>query len=281
MTKKYSYNWVFLFSMSIVTFTTDYGNRDYRVAIAKAQLLNWAPTAMIIDIATSVTHFDTIEAAYLLRSCWKSFPMGTVHILGVKSYLKHDPLVVIKDNQFFIGTDNGILSMIFDESPDEIWKLDLPMNEHDYEFPLGHLFVQAAAHFVRGGSPAMIARKTDQMDWIQFPMAQMENGGIRCNVIHIDDYGNMILNFNKEMFQESIGKRGFTIHARSAQKSGMRSIMDSFLPEGMADGIPFAVWGTNDYLVVAMRNTSVQNGGGAARMLGYQKMSSIFIEIHD
>lgn len=267
--------------MSIVTFTTDYGNRDYHLAIAKAQLLNWAPTAIIMDIANSITHFDTIEAAYLLRSCWKSFPMGTVHVVGVKSYLRHDPLVVIKDNQYFVGTDNGILSMIFDEEPDEIWKIDLQMAIHDFEFPLGNLFMQVAAHFVRGGAPSMIAKKTEEMDSIRFPMAQMENGGIRCNVIHIDDYGNMVLNITKEMFFESIGKRGFTIHARSAQKSGMRSIMDSFLPEGMADGIPFAVWGANDHLVVAMRNASLQNGGGAARLLGYQKMSSIFIEIHD
>jgi len=267
--------------MSIVTFTTDYGNRDYHLAIAKAQLLNWAPTALIMDIANSIAHFDTIEAAYLLRSSWRSFPMGTVHLIGVKSYLKNQPLVVIKDNQYFIGTDNGVLSMIFDDEPDEIWRLDLQMSELDYMFPLGNLFVQSAAHFVRGGTPGMIARRIDGMDNIKFPMAQMENGGIRCSVIHIDDYGNMILNITKEIFEESVGKRGFTIHARSTEKAGMRSIMSSFLPDGMADGIPFAVWGANGYLVVAMRNASLQNGGGAARLLGYQKMSNIFIEIHD
>jgi S-adenosylmethionine hydrolase len=267
--------------MSIVTFTTDYGNRDYHVAIAKAQLINWAPASIPMDIASNVSHFDIIEAAYLLRSCWKSFPMGTIHIIGVKSHLKKMPLLVLKDNQYFIGADNGVFHMIFDDGPDEVWRIDLPLSESDVIFPLGGVFVQTAAHLVRGGNPSMIARVAEDVEKIHFPMAYMENGGVRCNVIHIDDYGNMILNITRKMFEEWIRKRSFTIHARSTQKSGMRAIMESFQPEGMADGIPFAVWGANDFLVIAMRNASVKNGGGAARLLGYQKMSNIFIEIHD
>jgi S-adenosylmethionine hydrolase len=267
--------------MSIVTFTTDFGTRDYHLAVAKARLLNWAPTAILMDIATSISHFDNLEAAYLLRSCWHQFPKGTIHLIGVRSHLTKLPIVVVKNDQFFIGADNGVFSMIFDDGPDEIWEINLSLNETDITFPLGNILVQAAAHLVRGGTLNMIAREIQAMDRVAFPMAHMENGGVRCSVIHIDDYGNMILNITKQMFMESVGKRSFTIHARSASKSGLRSIMDSFFPEGMADGIPFAVWGANGYLVITMRNASVRNGGGAARMLGYQKMSNIFIEIND
>jgi hypothetical protein len=49
----------------------------------------------------------------------------------------------------------------------------------------------------------------------------------------------------------------------------------------MPDGVPFAVWGVNGNLVIDMKNATLLNGGGAARLLGYQKMSNIFIQFND
>lgn len=267
--------------MSIVTFITDYGPRDYHVAIAKAQLLNWAPTAIVVDIAHGVEHFDLVETAYLMRSCWKSFPMGTTHVLGVKSELTRLPLVALKDNQYFISSDNGVLNMIFDGAPDEIYEIDLPIQDNDMSFPLGNIFMQIAAHLSRGGQPQMIGKRTDEWKHQEFPKAYLSAGGIQCQVIHIDDYGNMVLNFTKQMFEDYIGRRSFIIHARATHKSGLRSIFNSLHPAELGDGIPFATWGENGYLVIAMKNATLINGGGAARLMGYGKMSNLFIEIND
>ncbi|MEY2938683.1 MAG: hypothetical protein RL062_1272 [Bacteroidota bacterium] len=267
--------------MSIVTFITDYGPRDYHVAMAKAQLLNWAPAAILIDISHSVEHFDLIETAYLIRSSWPSFPMGTTHVLGVSSQLKRMPLIAVKDNQYFVAADNGVLSLILDQYPDELYEVDLPILDSDTMFPLGNIFMQVAAHLARGGSPQMIAKPTDHWENRIFPKAYLSGGGIQCQVIHIDDYGNMVLNFTKEMFQDYIGNRNFVIHARSIQKSGLRTIYNTMHPEELGDGIPFAFWGVNGYLVIAMKNATLLNGGGAARLLGYPKMSNLFIQFND
>jgi hypothetical protein len=61
----------------------------------------------------------------------------------------------------------------------------------------------------------------------------------------------------------------------------LRNIYNTFQPEELADGIPFATWGVNGFLVIAMKNATLLNGGGAARLMGYQKMSNIFIEFND
>jgi S-adenosylmethionine hydrolase len=267
--------------MSIVTFITDYGPRDYHVAIAKAQLLNWAPTAIVVDIAHGVEHFDLVETAYIMRSCWKSFPMGTTHVIGVNSQLNKMPLIAVKDNQYFLAADNGVLPMILEGEADEWYEVSLTLMDSDAMFPLGNIFMQVAAHLSRGGSPQMIAHRTDTWENQTFPEAYLSGGGIQCQIIHIDDYGNMILNFTKEMFSDYIGNRNFVIHARSLHKSGLRNIHDTFQPEGMPDGVPFAVWGVNGNLVIAMKNATLLNGGGAARLLGYQKMSNIFIQFND
>jgi S-adenosylmethionine hydrolase len=267
--------------MSIVTFISDYGPRDYHVAIAKAQLLNWSPAAIAVDIAHSVEHFDLVETAYLMKSCWKSFPMGTTHVLGVKSQLSRMPLVAVKDNQYFVSADNGVLAMILDEFPDELYEIDLPIQDADASFPMGNIFMQIAAHLSRGGHPQMIGKRTDYWENLSFPQAYLSGGGIQCQVVHIDDYGNMVLNFTRQMFQDYIGHRNFVIHARATHKSGLRNIYNTFQPKELADGIPFATWGVNDFLVVAMKNATILNGGGAARLMGYQKMSNIFIEFND
>lgn len=267
--------------MSIVTFTTDYGPRDYHVAIAKAQLLNLAPATVIVDIANGVSHFDLIETAYLVKSCWKSFPMGTTHVIGVKSELKRLPLVAVKDNQYFVASDNTVLPMILDAFPDELYEIDLPLSDSDTFFPMGNIFMQIAAHLSRGGHPQMIGKRTDFWESQVFPVVNMTGGGIQCIVVHIDDYGNMALNFTKQMFYDYIGNRSFAIHARSIQKTGLRTIYNTVNPTELGDGIPFAYWGENGFLIIAMKNATLQNGGGAARLLGYQKMSKLLIEYND
>ncbi len=267
--------------MSIVTFITDYGNRDYHLALAKARLINFAPTSIIVDIANAVNHFDLIDEAYLMRSCWKSFPMGTVHVLGIKSKLEKMPLIAVKDNQYFVTSDNGVIQLIFDQGVDELFRVNLPIQDNDVKFPLGGIFMTIAAHLVKGGTPSMIGFEENDYTKIFFPKPQIEDGGIRCQVIHIDDFGNIVLNFTRDMYESYIGKRNFSILARSTQKAGLRTIIHDFSPDDLADGIPFAVWGVNDFLHIAMKNTTPQLGGGAARLLGYQKMSNIFIELND
>ncbi len=105
--------------MSIITLTTDWGIKDYYLASLKGAILKQIPDVNIIDISHDITPFDLNEASYILRNSWKDFPEDTIHLIGISSEASPDqPHLLIKEKgQYFIGADNGIFCLLFDETP--------------------------------------------------------------------------------------------------------------------------------------------------------------------
>ena len=52
--------------MSIITLTTDYGNKDYSVSVLKAKIYNEISDIKIIDISHNISPFNLTEAAYII-----------------------------------------------------------------------------------------------------------------------------------------------------------------------------------------------------------------------
>jgi len=69
----------------IITLTTDMGVQDHYVATLKGTILGTLPDARIVDISHAVKPFDVVQAAFYVSSCFESFPLGTVHVIGVDS----------------------------------------------------------------------------------------------------------------------------------------------------------------------------------------------------
>ena len=108
--------------MQIITLTTDAGLKDYYVASLKATLYSQLPAVVLIDISHEIRPFDSSEAAFQLRSCYKDFLKGTIHIIGVDSepnllntnkefsandFIPSYPSILFYEEQYFIATDNG------------------------------------------------------------------------------------------------------------------------------------------------------------------------------
>ena len=53
--------------MSIITLTTDYGNKDYFVSSLKAKIVSEMDSAEIIDISHNISPFNLTEAGYILE----------------------------------------------------------------------------------------------------------------------------------------------------------------------------------------------------------------------
>ena len=109
--------------MAIITLTTDLGTKDNYVALLKAALLTENPDIKIIDISHEIEPFNIQEAAYIIRNCYKEFPLGSIHIITVDDELSLDnEHVAVKVNgHFFISADNGIFSLLLTEiKPEEI-----------------------------------------------------------------------------------------------------------------------------------------------------------------
>ena len=61
--------------MSIITLTTDLGNKDHSVSSIKAAIFNQLDNVKIVDITHEIEPFNIQQAAYVLRSCYKEFPI--------------------------------------------------------------------------------------------------------------------------------------------------------------------------------------------------------------
>ena len=100
--------------MSIITLTTDFGMKDYFVAAIKGAIYTDLPDAKIVDITHNISPFNITETAYIIKNAYTHFPKGSIHIIGVdsESNQENKHIAIQLDGHYFIGTDNGIISLL-------------------------------------------------------------------------------------------------------------------------------------------------------------------------
>ncbi|MBX7202635.1 MAG: SAM-dependent chlorinase/fluorinase [Bacteroidia bacterium] len=256
----------------IITLTSDLGLSDFYVAAVKGAILKILPTAQIIDICHDVPKFNTLHAAYNIRNAFKQFPDGTVHIISVNSIEDEQTAHVAlrKYNQFFIGADTGIFSLVFDEPADEI--IQLSANEKKTSiFPLLESFIEPACNLATGKKLSSLGRKIDGFRKMLMPAPTINAHLIVGSIIYQDSFGNLITNIRRKHFEE-IGKGlPFTIDLRSSRNS-LHTIHKSYKDVG--EGDPVAIFNYSGYLEIALNQAS------AVRLLGLKINDSIRIEFH-
>ena len=273
--------------MSIITLTTDFGTKDHFVGAVKGAIYSELPEAKIVDITHHVLPFNITETAYILKNSYKSFPEGTVHIIGVDSELsdtnKHIALAL--DNHFFVCPDNGLISMITkDIKPTKV----VEINIHDRiesSFPVLDVFVQVACFISRGGNLGVIGKETNnykEMTEIQ-PKISQDQKMITGGVIYVDNYGNIISNINRKLFTE-IGKgRDFKISSGRYTFSKIFNKYNEIITDGATDSRQFdgnklAIFNSAGYLEIAVYRSNLKTVGGASTLLGIGYRDIISIE---
>ncbi|MDW8005064.1 MAG: SAM-dependent chlorinase/fluorinase, partial [Thermofilaceae archaeon] len=75
----------------------------------KGVILSIAPRTIIVDISHGVPKQDILAAAYVLKSSYKYFPPGTIHIAVVDPGVgtNRRSIVLKTRNYVFVGPDNG------------------------------------------------------------------------------------------------------------------------------------------------------------------------------
>ena len=263
--------------MGIITLTTDMGLKDYYVAAVKGTILSQLPEATIVDISHEIPPFDIATASFVIRNTFRDFPKGTVHIIGVnpEADLETHHLIVEFDGHFFIGADNGIFSLLFDRAPDKIVELNLAQDSDELTFPTKHVFVKAACHLARGGTPEIIGRVIEKMNERELFRAVVEGNVIRGTVIYIDSYGNVITNITESLFKE-VGKgRAFTIYFRRSSYD-IHTIHKAY--HDVPEGEKVALFSAGGYLEIAINKGVEGSGGGANKLFGLKVTDTVRIE---
>src|SRR5690606_27549215 len=128
--------------------------------------LSIMPNANIVDITHEVPSFNISYAAFVLKNVYNYFPSGTVHLIGIDSvFSEQSKYVALKHHDhYFVGADNGIFSLLFEEAPDEIVELNIMQDLKYLHFPLVDIFVKAAIHLAKGGKLREIGLPTDAVE---------------------------------------------------------------------------------------------------------------------
>ncbi|AWX45862.1 hypothetical protein HME9304_02892 [Flagellimonas maritima] len=264
--------------MAIITLTTDFGYKDHFVGAIKGTILNNLPGISVVDISHAISPFNIQECAYILKNAYRSFPSGTVHIVGVDSELspENQHIVVQVDGHYFVSANNGVISLITSEiKPEKVVELNIP-NINSGSFPVLNVFVQAACHIARGGKLEVIGKPFDALKELrQFEPRILNNGKtITGNVIYVDNYGNVITNIQKSLFEAYRNGRDFEVIARTNK---LKTIQESYndiinfdldKAQRKGPGDALALFNSVGYIELAIYKSDLNTVGGASTLLG-------------
>lgn len=254
------------------------GLKDYYVAAVKGSIFSQLPEAKVIDITHEIPPFDIFKTAFILKNCYKNFPKGSIHIIGVNAEISVDtPHVIVKhDEHYFISADNGIFSLLFDEIPEDVFQINVMQDTDDLTFPVKDVFVKVACHLARGGTPELVARKTTLNNQMLQHKPVFDENSIRGSIIYIDGYGNLITNITQSMFKQIAKSRAFTIFFRNIQINELSKRYNE-VPEGE----PLAIFTSTGYLEIAMNKAVEGSGGGASKLFGIKLFDTVVVEFNN
>jgi S-adenosylmethionine hydrolase len=194
--------------LRLITLLTDFGDRDWFVASMKGVILSIHPDARIVDLSHQIAPHRIDEASYFLKSCYREFPEGTIHVVvvdpGVGSARR--AIAVKSARYFFLAPDNGVLTHIFDdELPVEVREIDQRKFRRESPgktFDGRDLFAPAAALLAKHESFKSYGLVIE--DYRTLPLAQphWEQMVLVGEIVYVDRFGNLISNLTAAHLEE-------------------------------------------------------------------------------
>lgn len=258
-------------TMPIITLLSDWGSRDHYQAMVKAKIIGRMPGAVIVDIAHSIPPFNLNSASFVLRNTFAEFPRGTFHLIDIMAdaTIEMPHVVVLYDGHYFIGSDNGIFSLVFDHAPDRIVEIDMIQDTDTYTFATFDIFIKVVQHLDGGGTLEEVGSDREALTTRIALRPVTTPDLIKGHVIYIDHYENVITNITRPLFMEVGRKRNFVLTFGAARYS-VTTISQSY--KDVAPGEILAFFNATGHLEIAV------SMGNAAGLLGIRHDDSVRME---
>lgn len=196
----------------IISLTTDFGLRDGFVGVMKGVMLGICPDAQLVDISHQIDPQNVREAAFVLdRHVW-FFPPGSVHIVVVDPGVGTDrrPIAARIGEQYFVAPDNGTLTPMLIRAEENDWPIKIiHANKEEYWLPdisrVFHgrdIFAPVGAHLAGGAALDDMGDRIDNPVHIHWPKPDRVDTGWMGEIIHIDNFGNLLTNIRAQHIGE-------------------------------------------------------------------------------
>ena len=251
--------------MPLITLTSDIGSPDYLVGVVKAQLLQINPEFQIVDISHNIPPFNYPQAAYVCRSAIKNFPDFTYHLILVNLFEKKPEqlLLAFHQNQYLLCADNGLLTMILEETPEMVIGIPLEKSKPRNTISLTEVMGRAVNQLVQGEGIRQIGLPDPVYMEKRHLRPALDESFIEGQIIFIDNFENVIVNITHEQFEEQRKGRSFRIVFKRDEMIDRISESYADVPEGEK----LALFNSAGYLEIAI------NKGNAAGLFGLKGFS--------
>lgn len=248
--------------MPIITLTSDIGLQDYLTGAIKGLLLQHCADAQVVDISHHISPFNLPQATYICRSAFRYFPEGTYHLVLNNLFdRKTDYLLMGRhNNQFILCADNGLLTMIAGGMPDEVYRIPLDPAENRNTLNMVAVMARALSKLTKGAPPSETGALTSEITVKNNLQPLTGEDYIEGQILHIDNFENVIVNITREQFDEQRKGRKFAILFRRDEMITQVSETYADVPEGQK----LALFNSAGYLEIAV------NKGNAAGLFGLQ-----------
>lgn len=240
-----------------ITLLSDFGYQDNFVGVAKGILLQALPQARIIDLSHEVMPFHMLQCSYFLKSAFGKFPPGTLH-LSLFDIIHHKPsifLVAPIRNQVLLSADNGLLPLTFGAELGKAYS--------------NHAEAASYMEWMHNVASFILEWKHNDCSFAQLQEVRPRSGPLKltpfesrnsleCQIIHVDRYGNVVINLSREDFERFGKGRKFQIHFSRNNSINQLSRDYADVPEG--EKVCF--FNSGGFLELAI------NKGSAAQLFG-------------
>ena len=271
--------------MQIITLTSDSGYKDHYVASMKGTIISLFSAATIVDISHEIRPFDIAEAAFQLRNCFNDFPIGTVHIIGVDAEPHFTPgtdegsypSILKYKGQYFVSNDNGFFGAFLDQDhPEEFYRVEgiLESNKH-YTFPTKQILIPIACKILNGENIKSFAVARNKYKKALTPSVLIEKNVLKGYVVHIDAFGNLITNIQKQHFERYEKDVPYTIYFRNKEYF-IEQVSLGY--NAVPPGDMVAIFNENELLEIAINRGANSSNGGAQQLFGVRVGDMIRVE---
>jgi hypothetical protein len=192
-----------------IALLTDFGEKDFFVPSLKAVIAGINPEARTIDITHEVPSFDIRAASFILFSCYRYFPKGTVFLAVVDPGVASGRAILLAQTKkyFFIAPDNGLLTLPLRN--EDILSLR-ELNQSRFWLIAGRTTFEArdrmapvAAWLTKGFSPKELGPTVRIYKRLKIDEPRRSGHEILGEILYEDKFGNLMTNIPFSMFPRS------------------------------------------------------------------------------
>ncbi len=243
-------------SQRIVGILTDYGTADTYVGELKAALLSRNPDLVLVDITHMVSPFNVLEGAFLLYLSYRHFPEDSIFLAivdpGVGTARRG---VALRTSRYwFVAPDNGVA---YPAAAEDGIRIAYTIDQARFKtyggstFHGRDIFAPVAAMISMNNFEALVEIESESLVKLELPQPRVTRNAAEATVLHIDRFGNVVLNISRKSYGELIDElMGRRVQLRLGRRKFAARLVEAYGDE--MRGSVVALWGGTGFLEISV-----------------------------